>query len=84
MAASATGSDPLSMSSSVSEEDRALLPIVPSMDGCSDTLRDDSLDLVPLGGFKGVSENIQDHLDKILIILLTIIPVIAFYIFDLK
>lgn len=45
MAASATGSVPLSISSSVSEEDRALLTVAAIMDACSDTRRSDSLDL---------------------------------------
>ena len=45
MAASATGSVPLSISSSVSEEDRALLTVLPSWDACSETRRSDSLDL---------------------------------------
>lgn len=44
-AASATGSAPLSISSSVSEEDRALLTAAPSADACSETRRSDSLDL---------------------------------------
>lgn len=46
MAASATGSVPLSMSSSVSEEDKALLTVVPSIDPCSETRRSDSLALL--------------------------------------
>lgn len=45
MAASATGSVPLSISSSVSEEDSALLTVLPSMDACSETRRSDSLHL---------------------------------------
>lgn len=42
MAASATGSVPLSISSSVSEEDRALLTVAAIMDACSDTRRSDT------------------------------------------
>lgn len=45
MAASATGSVPLSISSSVSEEDRALLTVAPIIDACSETRRSDSLGL---------------------------------------
>lgn len=61
MAASATGSVPLSISSSVSDEDRALLTVVPSMDACSETRRSDSLGLLATG-----SEGAQSYLNPLL------------------
>lgn len=45
MAASATGSVPFSIRSSVSEEDKALLTVPPSIDDCSETRRSASLGL---------------------------------------
>lgn len=58
IAASATGSVPLRMSSSVSEEDKALLTVPPSMDTCSETLRSASLGLLSTG-FRAGSEESQ-------------------------
>lgn len=65
MAASATGSVPLSISSSVSEEDRALLTVVPSIDACSETRRSDSLGLLAAAFWTG-SEGVQSNLSPLL------------------
>lgn len=65
MAASATGSVPLSISSSVSEEDKALLTVAPSMDACSETRRSDSLGLLAIAFWTG-SEGAQRYLNRLL------------------
>ena len=53
IAASATGSVPLSISSSVSEEDKALLTVAPNIDTCSETRRSDSLGLIATAFWAG-------------------------------
>lgn len=63
MAASATGSVPLSISSSVSEEDRALLTVAPSIDACSETRRSASLGLLATALWTG-SEGAQSYYDR--------------------
>lgn len=65
MAASATGSVPLSISSSVSDEDRALLTVAPSIDACSETRRSDSFGLLAAAFWAG-SEGVQSYLSPLL------------------
>lgn len=65
MAASATGSVPLSISSSVSEEDKALLTLAPNIDACSETRRSDSFGLLVTAFWAG-SEGAQSYLIQLL------------------
>lgn len=64
IAASATGSVPLSISSSVSEEDRALLTVVPSIDVCSETRRSESLGLLATAFWVG-AEGVKNGLSTL-------------------
>lgn len=64
MAASATGSVPLSISSSVSEEDKALLTVAPIIDACSETRRPDSLGLLTTT-FWVESEGAQNYFNQL-------------------
>lgn len=61
MAASATGSVPLSTSNSVSEEDKALLTVLPSIDACSETRRSESFGLLAAAFWAG-SNGTQSYL----------------------
>lgn len=61
MAASATGSVPLSINSSVSEEDRALLTVPPNIDTCSETRRSPSLGLLTTAFWAGSEEARTSH-----------------------